>query len=66
MASRVTRRFFSTTVRRLQDSAQKQELKKETKRNPELMVRHNTTGQTHANTFPQRWNGCAVWFLDDC
>lgn len=41
MAARVaSRRLFSTTVRRFQEH-EKQELKKETKRNPELMVRHN-------------------------
>lgn len=40
MASRVAaRRLFSTTMRRMGDH-EKQELKKETKRNPELMVRH--------------------------
>ncbi|KAI9904216.1 hypothetical protein N3K66_000745 [Trichothecium roseum] len=38
MASRVAaRRLFSTTMRRMGDH-EKQELKKETKRNPELMV----------------------------
>ncbi|KAI5464034.1 hypothetical protein BGZ63DRAFT_421121 [Mariannaea sp. PMI_226] len=37
MASHVTRRFLSTTVRRLQD-AQKNELKKESKRNPETLI----------------------------
>ncbi|KAH7020110.1 hypothetical protein EDB80DRAFT_870708 [Ilyonectria destructans] len=37
MASQVTRRFLSTTARRLQD-AQKAELKKETKRNPETVI----------------------------
>lgn len=42
MASQVTRRFLSTTARRLQD-AQKNELKKETKRNPETLVRHNAS-----------------------
>lgn len=40
MASRVTRRLFTTTVRRFQEH-EKQELKKETKRNPETLVRHN-------------------------
>ena len=41
MASRVaSRRLFSSTVRRFQEH-EKQELKKETKKNPELMVRHN-------------------------
>lgn len=40
MASRVAaRRLFSTTMRRMGEH-EKQELKKETKRNPELMVRH--------------------------
>lgn len=43
MASRVTSRLFSTSARRYQAQAQ-DELKKETKRNPELMVRHNTLG----------------------
>ncbi|KAH6887970.1 hypothetical protein B0T10DRAFT_562401 [Thelonectria olida] len=37
MASQVTRRFLSTTARRLQD-AQKNELKKESKRNPETLI----------------------------
>ncbi|KAK7415216.1 hypothetical protein QQX98_006063 [Neonectria punicea] len=37
MASQVTRRFLSTTARRLQD-AQKAELKKETKKNPEILI----------------------------
>lgn len=41
MAARITaRRFFSTTLRRLEDR-EKAELKKETKQNPELLVRHN-------------------------
>ena len=41
MASRVAaRRLFTTTARRFQEH-EKQELKRETKRNPELMVRHN-------------------------
>ena len=40
MASMITRRFFSTTVRRLQTSS-KQELQAESKRNPEIYVRHN-------------------------
>lgn len=40
MASRVAaRRMFSSTVRRLQEH-EKQELKKESKRNPETFVRH--------------------------
>lgn len=38
MASRVTRRLLSTTARRLQAESQA-DLKRETKRNPELMVR---------------------------
>lgn len=42
MASRVARRFFTTTTRRLQDH-QKAELKKETRQNPELLVRHNAS-----------------------
>lgn len=42
MASRITRRMFTTSVRRLQDH-QKAELAKETKRNPELLVRHNAS-----------------------
>ncbi|KAF7550681.1 hypothetical protein G7Z17_g5533 [Cylindrodendrum hubeiense] len=37
MASQVTRRFLSTTARRL-EAAQNAELKKETKRNPELLI----------------------------
>lgn len=42
MASRiVSRRFLSTTARRFQE-AEKAELKKETRRNPEILVRHNT------------------------
>lgn len=42
MASRlVSRRFLSTTARRFQEH-EKQELKKESKRNPETLVRHNT------------------------
>lgn len=41
MASHVARRFFSTTIRRLQE-AEKNELKKESKRNPEIMVRSFT------------------------
>lgn len=41
MASRiVSRRFFSTTLRRF-DQETKQELKKESKQNPEIYVRHN-------------------------
>lgn len=40
MASRVTRRFLTTTARRFQEH-EKQELKKETKKNPETLVRHN-------------------------
>jgi hypothetical protein len=41
MSARVAaRRLFTTSARRFQQS-QKQELTKETKRNPELMVRHN-------------------------
>lgn len=41
MASRIaSRRLFSTTIRRLQNH-DKQELKNEAKRNPEIMVRHN-------------------------
>lgn len=40
MASMITRRFFSTTVRRLQTTS-KQELQAESKRNPETYVRHN-------------------------
>lgn len=41
MASRIaSRRLFSTTVRRFQEH-EKQELKKESKRNPETLVRHN-------------------------
>lgn len=39
MASMITRRFFSTTVRRLQTTT-KQELEAESKRNPETYVRH--------------------------
>lgn len=44
MASMITRRFFSTTVRRmekLQQTTSKQELQSESKRNPEIFVRHN-------------------------
>lgn len=41
MASMITRRFFSTTVRRLQSHTSKQELQSESKRNPETFVRHN-------------------------
>ncbi|EQK98323.1 hypothetical protein G6O67_001807 [Ophiocordyceps sinensis] len=37
MASRVTRRLLSTTARRLQAESQA-DLKRETKRNPELMI----------------------------
>ncbi|EHK45778.1 uncharacterized protein TrAtP1_012836 [Trichoderma atroviride] len=37
MASMITRRFFSTTVRRLQTSS-KQELQAESKRNPEIYI----------------------------
>ncbi|KAF4984421.1 hypothetical protein FZEAL_384 [Fusarium zealandicum] len=37
MASRVARRFMSTTARRLQDH-NKAELKKETRRNPEILI----------------------------
>ncbi|KAL7925875.1 hypothetical protein ACQKWADRAFT_310155 [Trichoderma austrokoningii] len=37
MASMITRRFFSTTVRRLQTSS-KQELQAESKRNPETYI----------------------------
>ncbi|KAM0439548.1 hypothetical protein ACHAPT_000639 [Fusarium lateritium] len=37
MASRVTRRFFTTTARRFQEH-QKAELKKETRRNPEILI----------------------------
>lgn len=40
MASMITRRFFSTTVRRLQTTT-KEELQAESKRNPETYVRHN-------------------------
>jgi hypothetical protein len=39
MASMITRRFFSTTVRRLQTTT-KEELQSEGKRNPEIYVRH--------------------------
>ena len=49
MAARVTRRFFTTTVRRLQDQ-EKAELRKETKRNPELFVRHNAPGHPGPST----------------
>lgn len=38
MASRIATRAFSTTARRMSEEA----LKKETKRNPELMVRQNS------------------------
>ena len=41
MASRIaSRRFLSTTARAFQDHS-KQELKKDSKRNPETLVRHN-------------------------
>jgi hypothetical protein len=41
MAARIiSRRAFSTTLRRLDDKG-KSELQKETKKNPELYVRHN-------------------------
>lgn len=41
MSARVAaRRLFTTSARRFQEH-EKQELKRETKRNPELMVRHN-------------------------
>jgi hypothetical protein len=44
MASRVVaRRFFTTTTRRFQEAHQKAELKKETRQNPELLVRHNAS-----------------------
>ncbi|PTB64641.1 hypothetical protein BBK36DRAFT_1122795 [Trichoderma citrinoviride] len=38
MASMITRRFFSTTVRRLQQNTSKQELQSESKRNPETFI----------------------------
>ncbi|KAL6813267.1 hypothetical protein GGI42DRAFT_314047 [Trichoderma sp. SZMC 28013] len=39
MASMITRRFFSTTVRRMTvDTASKQELQSESKRNPEIYI----------------------------
>ena len=37
MAANITRRYLSTTVRRLQE-AEKAELKKETRRNPETLI----------------------------
>jgi hypothetical protein len=41
MSARVAaRRLFTTSARRFKEH-EKQELKRETKRNPELMVRHN-------------------------
>lgn len=43
MASHVARRFFTTSVRQLSQHG-KEELKKETKRNPELLVRHKACG----------------------
>lgn len=39
MASQIPRRLFSTTARRLQSNG---DLKSESKRNPELMVRPST------------------------
>lgn len=46
MASMITRRFFSTTVRRMTvDSASKAELQSESKRNPEIYVRHIGKGE---------------------
>jgi hypothetical protein len=42
MASRISRRFLSTTARRFQEH-QKAELKKESRRNPEILVRHNAS-----------------------
>lgn len=47
MASRVARRFLSVTPRRLQAESQA-ELKRETKRNPELMVRRPRCAATRA------------------
>ncbi|KOS20833.1 Uncharacterized protein ESCO_004069 [Escovopsis weberi] len=38
MASHITRRFFSTTVRRLQQSPGREELAKEGKRDPEIVI----------------------------
>jgi len=40
MASVISRRLFSTSARRFQEHTQ-QELRKESRRNPEIMVRHN-------------------------
>lgn len=48
MASRISRRFLSTTARRFQEH-QKAELKKESRRNPEILVRHNASA--HPSTF---------------
>lgn len=39
MASLIARRTFSTTIRRLADDG-KQQLRQESKRNPEIYVRH--------------------------
>jgi hypothetical protein len=49
MAANITRRYLSTTVRRLQE-AEKAELKKETRRNPETLVRHNNNRATSSTT----------------
>jgi hypothetical protein len=55
MASRiVSRRFLSTTVRRLQEH-EKQELKKEARRNPETLVRHNAKNRRPSFSSPSSW-----------
>jgi hypothetical protein len=40
MASQISRRFLSTTARRMQQTKSTEELKKESRRNPEIIVRH--------------------------
>lgn len=55
MASMITRRFFSTTVRRMTvDSASKAELQSESKRNPEIYVRHIGKGEALLLAAPSR------------
>lgn len=55
MASRiVSRRFLSTTVRRLQEH-EKQELKKEARRNPETLVRHNAKNRRPSFSSSSSW-----------
>jgi hypothetical protein len=51
MASVISRRFLSTTARRM-ESKSGSELKKESKRNPEIIVRHKPRWERSPGILP--------------